>query len=185
MKTLFKIISALFFLVICTQAIAQKTYVTKQGFMVIKAYSGDSSKSYQFNNIVVLLDYDNATVEMGFMLDDNLNGIISSKHFSSEHDVKITTRLAIPKIETQTHSNWEFHTEGELLYEEKTYNMTGKGELRHHNGSEVLSCYLMLRLEIGEGNELVFGSIGKVKELHLFQTVLNQRSLEELRGDGY
>jgi len=68
--------------------------------MVIKAYEGDSLKNYRFNNIVVLLDYDKTYVEMRFKLDDSLDDIIPSNRFFSDRDAKITTRLAIPKIET-------------------------------------------------------------------------------------
>jgi len=182
MKLLFKITGVFFFLLICTQAIAQKTYVTKQGFMIIKAYSGDSLKSYRFNNIVVLLDYDRAIVEMSFKLDDSLDDIDPSNSFFSNHDAKITTQLPIPKIETQPHPDWAFDTEGKLFFNEEVYYMNGNGELRHNEGSEVFSCYLMLRLELREDRELVLESIGKVKELHLFETVLNQKTLDKHTG---
>ena len=164
---------------------AQKTYITRQGFMVIKAFEGDSLKSYRFNNIVVLLDYGKATVDLSFKPDDSLEDIVPANRFFSDHDAKITTRLSIPKIETQPHPDWNFHTQGELIYDEKAYYMTGNGELKHHNGSEIMSCYLMLRLEAMEGFELIMEPIGKVHELHLFQTVLSQETLDEAERGGY
>lgn len=153
--------------------------------MVIKAYEGDSLKSYRFNNIIVLLDYEKATVELSFKLGGNQNDIVPSNRFFSEHDTKITTRLSIPKIETQPHPDWNFHTNGELFYDEKAYRITGNGELKHHDGSEIMSCYLMLRLEAMEGFELIMEPIGKVHELHLFQTVLSQETLDEAARNGY
>lgn len=184
-KTLLRVTSAFVLLFLCSQAIAQKTYVTKQGFMVIKAYEGDSLKSYRFNNIVVILDYDKASVDMNFKLDDSMDDIVPSNRFFSDHDAKITTRLSIPKIETQPHPDWDFHTEGELFFDEKVYYITGTGELKHHHGSETLACYLMLRLEAQKDFELIMEPLGKIKELHLFQTVLSQKSLDESNRSGY
>lgn len=172
-------------LIFCSVAAAQKTFVTRQGFMVIKAYEGDSLKSYRFKNIVVLLDYEKATVDLSFKLDDSQDDIVPSNRFFSEHDAKITTRLSIPKIETQPHPDWDFHTEGELIFDEKAYYMTGNGELRHHDGSVTLACYLMLKLEPVDGTELLMEPFGKVQELHLFQTVLNQQSVDENNRGGY
>ncbi len=153
--------------------------------MVIKAYQGDSLKSYRFNNIVVLLDYEKATVDLSFKLDDSLDDIVPANRFFSDHDAKITTRLSIPKIETQPHPDWNFHTKGELFYDEKAYYMTGDGELKHHHGSEIMSCNLMLRLEAVDGLELIMEPIGKVHELHLFQTVLSQKTLDGVERSGY
>lgn len=185
MKLVLKIIYTFLFFLVCTQSIAQNTYITYKGFMVIKAFEGDSLKSYRFNNIVVLLDYEKATVDLSFKLDDSLDDIVPSNRFFSDHDAKITTRLSIPKIETQPHPDWNFHTKGELFYNEKAYYMTGDGELKHHDGSEIMSCYLMLRLEAMDGFELVMEPIGKVHELHLFQTILSQETLDEAERSGY
>lgn len=184
MKSSFKIVGSLFILLICSQSIAQKTYITRKGFMVIKAFEGDSLLSYRFNNIVVLLDYDKATVDLNFKFNDSLDDIVPTNGFLSDHDARITTRLSIPKIETQPHPDWSFHTKGELSYNGKTYDMKGDGELKHHHGSERMSCYLMLRLEVMEGSELIMEPIGKVHELHLFQTVLSQKTLNEAERNG-
>ena len=67
-------------------AAAQKTYMTRQGFMVIKTYEGDSLKNYRFNNIIVLLDYEKATVDLSFKLDDSLEDIVPTNRFFSDHD---------------------------------------------------------------------------------------------------
>lgn len=182
MRQLFYLI---FFLTTYSGAIAQRTYVTKQGFMVIKAFKGDSLNTYRFNNIVVILDYEKAYVDMSFKLDDSLDDIVPANRFFSDHDAKITTRLSIPKIETQPHPDWDFHTEGELYFNEKVYYMAGNGELKHHDGSQTLACYLMLQLEAMENFELIMEPFGKVKELHLFQTVLSQKSLDEFERGGY
>ncbi|MEQ8625980.1 hypothetical protein [Ekhidna sp.] len=160
-------------------AAAQKTYMTRQGFMVIKTYEGDSLKNYRFNNIIVLLDYEKATVDLSFKLDDSLEDIVPTNRFFSDHDAKITTRLSIPKIETQPHPDWNFSTKGELYYDEKVYYMSGNGELRHHDGSETLACYLMLKLQPIDGVELIMNPFGKVQELHLFQAVLNHVILDD------
>lgn len=177
----------LILLVVCSSSasLAQKTYITRQGFMVIKAYEGDSLKTYRFNNIIVLLDYDKATVDLSFKLDDSLDDIVPSNRFFSDHDAKITTRLSIPKIETQPHPDWNFTTTGELYFNEKVYYMAGDGELRHHDGSETLSCYLMLKLQPADEVELVMEPFGKIQELHLFQTVLNHVILDDAAVHDY
>ena len=165
--------------------LAQKTYITRQGFMVVKAFEGDSLKSYRFNNIVVLLDYDEATVDLNFKLDDSLDDIVPSNRFFSDHDAKIIARLSIPKIETQPHPDWNFSTTGELYFDAKVYYMAGDGELRHHDGSETLSCYLMLKLQPADEVELVMEPFGKIQELHLFQTVLNHIILNDAGANDY
>ncbi|MDW3212137.1 MAG: hypothetical protein R8N23_19870 [Reichenbachiella sp.] len=78
MRQLFYLI---FFLTTYSGAIAQRTYVTKQAFMVIKAFKGDSLNTYRFNNIVVILDYEKAYVDMSFKLDDSLDDIVPSNRF--------------------------------------------------------------------------------------------------------
>lgn len=180
-----RLMSFLILLISCSVATAQKTYVTRQGFMVIKAFQGDSLNTYRFKNIMVILDYEKAFVDISFKLDDSLDDIAPSNRFFADYDAKITTRLSIPKIETQPHPDWDFHTEGELFLNEKAYYMTGNGELRHHDGSEILACYLMLRLEPMDGYELFIEPLGKVLEFHLFQTVLSQQSLDESGRSGY
>lgn len=170
----------LILLVVCSSSVslAQKTYITRQGFMVIKAYEGDSLKTYRFNNIIVLLDYEKATVDLSFRLDDGLEDTVPSNRFYSNHDAKITTRLSIPKIETQPHPDWNFSTKVELYFDEKVYYMIGNGELKHHDGSPTLACYLMLKLSPIDGVDLIMDPYGKVQELHLFQTVLNHVILD-------
>ena len=153
--------------------------------MVIKAYLGDSLMSYRLNNIVVLLNYENATVDLSFELDGSLEESDPPNPLFSDHEAKITTRLKIPKIEIQPHPDWKFKTEGELFFKGTTYFMTGEGELKHHIGGEALACYLMMRLWPVADAELVIEKIGIVKELHLFQTVLSQNTVDGLEGRGY
>ena len=184
-KTIRKFLLVLVLLTSSSAVLAQKTYITRQGSMVIKAFDGDSLKSYRFNNIVVLLDYERATVDLSFKLDDSLDDIVTSNRFFSDHDVKITTRLSIPKIETQPHPDRNFITTGELYFDEKVYYMVGDGELEHHDGSGIYSCYLMLKLQPVDGVELVMGPFGEIQGLYLFQTVLDHVILDDGRVNDY
>ncbi|MEQ8681166.1 MAG: hypothetical protein RID25_15500 [Cyclobacteriaceae bacterium] len=168
-----RLMVVVFLLLIYNQSVAQNTYTTRQGFIVINTYKQDSMKSYSFKNILVILDYEKSTVDLSFRLDDNQDNILASSPFSPEYDVRITTRLSIPKLETQPHPDRNFHTTGELLFDQNAYDMKGHGELSHHEGSEKLSCYLMLKLVPLEGTDLYISPLGEIKELHLFQTVLS------------
>lgn len=171
--------------VVTLPACAQRTYITRQGVLLVKALDGDSLATHKFKNINVLLDYDKAEVNIKFKLDDSLDDHIPANRFFSDHDIAIHSTLSLPEIETSSHPDRDFNIAGYLVYNEAAYYITGDGVLEHWEGSEVMSCLLTLDIKLRDETVLNLPNYGQVEDIFLLQTVLNRKVLDESEKIGY
>jgi len=126
-------------------------YQTRNGIINIVLPYHDSTITVHSKNLIVLLDYDNAYVEIELLFSKMHSGIDSIDTILKNIEgksIKLNAKLGLSDINTHNHPPQRFHFEGFLVLNFEEIPITGEGHLQHLIGGESIDCRLGLNFEL-------------------------------------
>lgn len=178
MKTTIKNLLVIFSICIATTAFSQDIYRTQNGSMIISAVSSDTVLTLTTHELLVLLDYQNATfnIKMDKSTFYTGNDSLDSKLKKLKFDIiSFTGNLDIEYINTNGHPPLDFEVEGIISTNDNS--LMGEGHLEHLASGGVYSCLLTLtfNLKISDLGISIPGlDLKDDIKVEIIQIVLNQ-----------
>jgi hypothetical protein len=168
------ILCELFFL---SRVNAQDIYRTQNGDMLITAVSGDTVFKVTSKELLILLNYKDAsiTIKMDKSTFKTGNDSIDKKLALMKDIIEFKGKLDLEFINTQDHPPLDFKVKGILSSNQKT--IYGDGRLAHISFRGTYSCLLTLRLNLKMKDLGLNFEAFDLKEdiqIEIAQTVLNK-----------
>lgn len=178
MKTTLKSILVILSFYFASAGISQDVYRTQNGSMIISAVSSDTVLTLTTHELLVLLDYQNATFNIKmdkstfYTGNDSLDNKLKKLKFDI---ISFTGELDIENINTNGHPPLDFGVEGIISTNDNS--LLGTGHLQHLASGGVYSCLLTMtfNLKISDLGITIPGFDLKDEiKIEIIQIVLNQ-----------
>jgi len=149
MKTIFKSAFLVLTFFSASTALSQDIYRTQNGSMIVSVVSSDTVLTLTTHELLVLLDYQNATFNIKmdkstfYTGNDSLDNKLKKLKFDI---ISFTGELDIENINTNGHPPLDFGVEGIISTNDNS--ILGSGHLQHLASGGVYSCLLTLTFNI-------------------------------------
>ncbi|GAB4253127.1 MAG: hypothetical protein Kow0079_08440 [Vicingaceae bacterium] len=156
---------------------SQEIYRTTFGTLDILFFYNDSAVHATCKNVVVVLDYETAAFEIQIdksKINTTIAIIDSSIQNKSFDFIYYKGKMGIEYIKTEKHPPMDFEVKGNLIYNNYSEELIGKGHLEHIYG-DVYSCILNMSFNLTINNLSEKTGIEGLKDylkIELIQSVL-------------